>query len=86
MATVVAVIVRGGRAFSGSAATRVVGIVGGGRDRAARPFGCRSAMITHARASGCFDAVGPACQRQTKSPAVNARGTCHFGSTAPPDL
>jgi hypothetical protein len=53
------VIVRGGCAFSGGAATRVVGDVGGGRDGAPRPFGFRIVMIAHARASGCFSVVGP---------------------------
>jgi hypothetical protein len=62
MPTVVAVVVRGERAFSGDVAARVVGDVGGGRDGALRPFGCRVVMITHACASGCFGAVGPACQ------------------------
>jgi hypothetical protein len=49
MATVVAVIMRGGRTFLGGAAARVVDDVGGGRDGAPRPFGCRAAMITRAR-------------------------------------
>jgi hypothetical protein len=54
MPIVVAAIVRSGRAFSGGAAVRVVGDVGGGRDGAPRPFGCRVVMIVHARMSGCF--------------------------------
>jgi hypothetical protein len=45
MATVTAVIVCSMRAFSGYAATRVVGDVGGRRDGAPRPFGCRTVMI-----------------------------------------
>jgi hypothetical protein len=78
--------VTGGRAFSGGAAARVVGRRGGGRDGAPRPFSRRAAMIAHARVSGCFGMVGPACQRHTKSPAVNACGARGFGSAAPPDL
>jgi hypothetical protein len=64
MPTVVAAVVCGGRAFSGGAAARVVGDVGGGgrRDGAPRPFGCRTVMIAHAHAPGRFGAVGPARQ------------------------
>jgi hypothetical protein len=74
MSTVVAVVVRGRRVFSGSAAARVVGAVGGRCDRPPRPFGYRAAMIAHARATGRFGAVGPACQWQMQPPAVNAHG------------
>jgi hypothetical protein len=63
MATVVVEVVRGGRAFSGSAAVRVLGDMGGGgRDGAPWPFGCRVVMIAHACASSRFGAVGPTCQ------------------------
>jgi hypothetical protein len=47
---------------------------GGGRDRMPWPFGCYAVMIVHARTSGHFSTVEPACQQQTMSPAVNARG------------
>jgi hypothetical protein len=47
MPTIVAVVVRRGRAFSGGATARVVGVVGGGRDGPPRPFGCRAVMIAH---------------------------------------
>jgi hypothetical protein len=60
MPTVVVVVVCGGRAFSGGAVARVVGDVGGGRDGAPRPFGCRAVMIAHACTPGRFGAVGPA--------------------------
>jgi hypothetical protein len=80
-----AVIMRGGRAFSGGAAARVVGDVGAGRDGAPRPFGCRAVMIAHARV-WLFQHGGPACQWQTMPPAVNACGARGFGSAAPPDL
>jgi hypothetical protein len=86
MDIVAAAIVRGGRAFSGGAATCIVGDVGGRSDGASRPFGCCAVMITHAHASGCFGTVGPACQWQTKLPVVNARGARGLGSAAPPDL
>jgi hypothetical protein len=49
MPIVVAVIVRGGCAFLGDVAVRVVGDVGGGRDGAPRRFGCRAVMIAHTR-------------------------------------
>jgi hypothetical protein len=74
MPTVVVVVVCGGRAFSGGAVARVVGDVGGGRDGAPRPFGCRAVMIAHACTPGRFGAVGPARQWQMQPPAVNARG------------
>jgi hypothetical protein len=86
MTTVVAVIVRGGRTFSGGAAARIVGDVGGGRDGAPRPFSCRTVMIARAHSSSRFGTVGPVCQRQTRSPAVNAHDARGFGSAAPPDL
>jgi hypothetical protein len=62
MPTVVAVVMRGGRTFSGSTAARVVGDVGCRSDGPSRPFGCRATMITHARAPGCFGDVGPSRQ------------------------
>jgi hypothetical protein len=62
MPTVVAAVVRRGRAFSGGATARVVGDVGGGRDGPPRPFGCRVVIIARARAPGHFDDVGPARQ------------------------
>jgi hypothetical protein len=86
MPTVVAVIVRGGHAFSGGATTRIVGDVGDGRDGAPRPFSFRAVMIAHARTSDRFGAVGPACWWQTKPPAVNACGARSFGSATPADL
>jgi hypothetical protein len=87
MTAVVAVVMHCGRAFSGGAAARVVGDVGGGgRDGPPQPFGCRAAMIVHARAPGCFDVVGPARQWWMTPPAVNVRGARGLGSAAPPDL
>jgi hypothetical protein len=62
MAAVVTAVVRCGRAFSGDATASVVDDMGGGRDGASWPFGCCAVMIAHARASGCFGAVGSACQ------------------------
>jgi hypothetical protein len=62
MPTVVAAVVRGGRAFSGGATTRIVGDVGGRRDGPPRPFGCRVVMIAHAHAPGRLGDVGPARQ------------------------
>jgi hypothetical protein len=44
---------------------------GGGRDGTPRPF---AVMIARVRSSGRFSTVGPTCQRQTMSPAVNGRG------------
>jgi hypothetical protein len=73
MAAVVAAVVRGGCAFSGGAAAGVVDDVGGGRDGTPRPFCCCAVMIAHAHSPNHFSTVGPACQRQTMSPAVNAR-------------
>jgi hypothetical protein len=64
----------------------VVGVVGGGHDGVQRPFGCCAVMIARARSSGRFGTVGPVCQQQTGSPAVNAHDTHCFGSAAPPDL
>jgi hypothetical protein len=86
MPTVVAVIMHGGRAFSGGATARVVGDVGGGRDGSPRPFDCHAAMIAHARAPYRFGMVGPAHQWQMQPPAVNARGARGLGSAAPLDL
>jgi hypothetical protein len=83
MAAVVAVVMCGRRAFSGGTAARVVGDVGGGRDGVPRPFSCHAVMIARARSSGRFGAVWPVCQRQTRSPVVNARGARGFGSAAP---
>jgi hypothetical protein len=60
--TVVAAVVRGGRAFSGGAAARILGDMGSERDRPPWPFGCRAVMVAHARAHGRFGDVGPACQ------------------------
>jgi hypothetical protein len=65
MPTVVAAVVRCGRAFSGGATARVVGDVGGGRDGPPRPFGCRAVMIVHARVPCRLSVVGPARQWQT---------------------
>jgi hypothetical protein len=48
MPTVVVVVVRRGRAFSGDAAARVVGDVGGRHDGPLRLFGCRAVVIAHA--------------------------------------
>jgi hypothetical protein len=59
MPTVVATVVRRGRAFSGDATARVVGVVGGGRDGPPRLFGCRAVMIARARAPSRFGDVGP---------------------------
>jgi hypothetical protein len=86
MPTVVVAVVRRGRAFSSDATARVVGDVGGGRDRPPRPFGCRGVMIARARAPGRFGDVGPARQRQMRLPAVIARSTRGLGSIAPLDL
>jgi hypothetical protein len=61
MAAVAAAVMHGGRAFSGGAATRVVDGMGGGCDRAPRPFGCSAVMIAHACASVHFGTVGPVC-------------------------
>jgi hypothetical protein len=47
MPTVVAAVVRRGRAFSGDATARVVGDVGGGRDEPPQLFDCRAVMIAH---------------------------------------
>jgi hypothetical protein len=74
MAAVMAAVVCGGRAFSGGAAASATDDVGGGCDGAPRPFGCCVVMIARAHSSGRFSTVGPVCQRQTISPAVNARG------------
>jgi hypothetical protein len=77
MTEIMAVVVHCGRAFSGGATARVVGDVGDGCDGPPRPFGCRTVMIAHARASCRFGVVGSACQWQMQPPAVSA---------APPDL
>jgi hypothetical protein len=62
MPTVVAAVVRRGRAFSGDATARVVSVVGGRRDGLLRLFGCHDVMIAHACAPGRFGDVGPARQ------------------------
>jgi hypothetical protein len=62
MPTVVAAVVRRGRAFSGNATARVVGIVGGKRDGLPLLYGCRAVMIVRACAPDCFGVVGVACQ------------------------
>jgi hypothetical protein len=63
MAAVVAAVVRSGRAFSGGAAARVVGDVGGRHDGMPQPFGSHAVMFVHTRASGRFSTVGPVGQR-----------------------
>jgi hypothetical protein len=63
MPTVVAAVMRRGRAFSGDATVRVVGDMGGRRDGPPRPFGCHAVMITRAHAPGRFGDVGPDHQR-----------------------
>jgi hypothetical protein len=65
MPTVMAAVVRCGRAFSGGATARVVGDMGGGRDGPPQLFGCRAVMIAHACAPGLFGMAGPARQWQT---------------------
>jgi hypothetical protein len=85
MAALVAVV-RSGRAFSGGTAASIVDDAGGGLDVASRPFGCRAVMIACARTSGRFGTVGPVCQRQTRSPAVNACGAHSFRERGSPDL
>jgi hypothetical protein len=50
MPRVVAAVVRRGRTFSGIAAMRIVGDVGGGRDGPPRLFGSRAVMIVRVRA------------------------------------
>jgi hypothetical protein len=62
MPTVMAAVVHRGRAFSGDATSRVVGVVGGRRDGPLRLFGCHDVMIAHACAPGRFGDVGPARQ------------------------
>jgi hypothetical protein len=62
MPTVMAMVVRCGRAFSGDTAARIVGDVGVGRDRLPRPFGFRAVMIVRARAPDRFGVVGSACR------------------------
>jgi hypothetical protein len=60
MPTVAAVVMRRGHAFSGDAAARVVGDVGGGRDGPLRLFGCHAVMIVRApfrRRGACLSAV-----------------------------
>jgi hypothetical protein len=49
MAAVVAAVVCCGCAFSGGATASVVDDMGGGRDRAPRPFDCRAVIITRVR-------------------------------------
>jgi hypothetical protein len=86
MAVVVAAVVRSGCTFSGGAAASVVDDVGGGRDGVTRPFGYRAVMIARACIASRFGMVGPICQRQARSPAVNAHNVRGFGTAAPPDL
>jgi hypothetical protein len=74
VAAVVAAVVRGRRTFSGGATASVVDDVGGGHDGASWPFGSCTVMIVHVRTSDHFSTIGPFCQRQTRSSAVNARG------------
>jgi hypothetical protein len=80
MPTVVAAVVRGGRAFSCGAVALVVGDVGCGRDGSLWPFGCRAVMIMRARAPGHFGDVGPARQWRMRPPAVNACSARGSGS------
>jgi hypothetical protein len=54
MPTVVATVMRCGRAFSGIAAARVVVTWAGGRDGPPRLFGCCAVMIVRVRAPGRF--------------------------------
>jgi hypothetical protein len=82
MPTIVAAVVRGGRAFSGGTAACVVGDVGCGRDGPLWLFGCRAVMIAHAHAPGRFGVVGPTCQWQMQPPTVNARA--RFGERGSP--
>jgi hypothetical protein len=83
MTAVVAVVVRCGRGSTEC----VVGDVGGGRhDRPPRPFGWRTVMIAHTRASCRFGMVESARQWQMQPPVVNACGARSSGSMAPPGL
>jgi hypothetical protein len=63
----------GRHAFSGGAASHVVGDVGCGRDWPPRLFGCRAVMIARACVPGYFGDVGPASQWRKRPAAVNAR-------------
>jgi hypothetical protein len=64
----------------------VVRDVGGGRDRAPRPFGHRAVMIACARAHDHFGAAGPVCQRCKVPPALIGAARGVFGGVAPLDL
>jgi hypothetical protein len=86
MAAVVVAVSCGRHAFLGGAAASVVDVTGGGRDGAPRLFGCYAVMIARAHTSSRFSMVGPACQRQTMSPAVNARGARGFSGVRLPQI
>jgi hypothetical protein len=85
MPTVVVVVVRRERTFSGDATARVVGDAGGGCDGLPWLFGCRAVMIAHASAPAISVRWAPIvsgrCSRLQLMRA--ARG---LGSMAPPDL
>jgi hypothetical protein len=70
--------VHSGRTFSGGAAAGVVGDVGGGRDGAPWPFGCRAVMIAHACVPDRFNMVGLASQQWMPLIAFNVRGARYF--------
>jgi hypothetical protein len=86
MTTVVAAVVRGGRAFSGGAAARVVGDVGGRCEGASRPFGCCAVMIVCARRSGRFVTLGPSVSSRQGCLQLMRTMRAVFGSAASPDL
>jgi hypothetical protein len=85
MPAVVAAVVRGRRAFSGVAATRVIGDVGCGCHGPPQLFSCHAVMIAHARET-VLAWWGPARQRQMQPPAINAHDARFSRSVAPPDL
>jgi hypothetical protein len=58
MATVVAVVVRCGRAFSGGTTAGIMDDMADRRDGAPRPFGYRAVMIARARVPDRFGVVG----------------------------
>jgi hypothetical protein len=76
MPTVVAAVVRCGRAFSGVAAARVVGDVGG----------YRAAMIARMCAPGRSDRGGARSSLTGAVTCTNARIACGSGSVDPMDL
>jgi hypothetical protein len=86
MATVVAVVVHCGRAFSGGTTAGVVDDMAGRRDGAPWPFGYRAVIIARARVPGRFGVVGSSCQWRTASPVVNAHDARGFGSADLPEL